>query len=257
MEMEELEKSVHNIPSIEEFNGLDENEISYGEMEFSSDDDDLDRMMAVLLGLFFEFYESCMYLGENYFNSAKFNEDVSKLNASLKDNWKLMMDDYIKSKHDYYDIFWLIPPNTVKSNDLNITTLIDDGINAVTDTLYGDLKDKSSYYNVMKNTSGKFLPHGNFRRGLKKLKTQIDYKTQSVSKAITRKYNEFVYGEDALFEWVCSGRNTCAWCYMIESESPMPLNMLPVDHPYGECRQIPHDPNKYSDDYIKVRNYEI
>ncbi len=256
MERVDLPKPVHEIPSIEEFNGLDDNEVLLSEFDFDSSDEDLNHMMAVLLGLFYEFYESCQYLGDDYFKSSGFINDLNALNTSLKENWRLLLKDYISSKHDYYDTHWLLPPDTVKSSEVNTLSLINTGVNAVTDTLKQDLKDKSTYYQIMENTSGKFLPHANFRRAMKKLKTQIDFKTQAINKQIKRDYDKFVYGEEALFDWVCSGRNTCAWCYMVEAESPLPLNMLPVDHPNGECRIEPHNPGQYSDEYNKVRFFK-
>lgn len=253
MERVDLPKSVHNIPSVDEFNGLDDNELTYDELDFSSDDSDLEELMAVLLALYFEFYESVMYKDSEYFVSDKFKRDMVKFNGSLKENWSLMMKQYIESKQDYWDTYWFIPTDTVKLDDFNVSSLIKTGIDTVTDTLLTDLMDKATYYTLMENTSGQFIPHSNFRRGLKRLKNQIDFKTQSISKHITRKYDEFVYGKEALFNWVCSGINTCAWCYMVEAESPMPLSMLPVDHPNGGCRVVPYNPDDFSKDYLDVR----
>lgn len=246
-------KSVPEIPSVDEFNGLDDNELDFQELDFSSPDEDLDRIMTVLLGLYFDFYTLVKYKGVGYFSSKVFDDDVRVWKRSLVDNWIVLWREYIKGKHDYYDGLYRIPSNIVKSNDFNAKTLIEQGINTVTSTLHSDLKDKATYYKIMKNTSGKFLPHANFRRGLKRLTNQIDYKTQSINNHIDRKYKEFVYGETALFDWICSGINTCAWCYMVEAESPLPLNMLPVDHPHGRCRVEPHNPDVFSSEYLKVR----
>ena len=244
-------KLVHNIPSIDEFNGLDDNELLFGDLDFSSDDD-LERLVVVLGGLYFDFYEMVKYFGVDYFSSDKFGDDVLRLGESLEEQWSVLLEKYIKSRHDYYDSLWSIPSNTITSDDFDTASLIKTGINTVTSTLHSDLKDKATYYKIMKNTSGKFLPHSNFRRGLKRLTNQIDYKTQSIDKNIKRKYDTFVYGREALFDWVCSGINTCAWCYMVEAESPMPLNMLPVDHPYGICTITPHNSNDFSQEYLNL-----
>ncbi len=49
-------KLVNDIPSLDEFNGLDDNELDISELDFSSDDEDLEKIVALLLSLYFDFY---------------------------------------------------------------------------------------------------------------------------------------------------------------------------------------------------------
>jgi hypothetical protein len=69
-----------------------------------------------------------------------------------------------------------------------------------------------------------------------------------VEKVVERDYLTFVYGQEALFRWRCSGINTCAWCYEIEAMGAMPLSWFPVDHINGRCVLIPENPDKFSDE---------
>ena len=135
---------------------------------------------------------------------------------------------------------------------MDLEEIIDAGVDSVTDTLYADLKDKATFYKEMAITTGMFSLHSNFRRAVRKLSNVVDYNSQYLAKRIDRSYNEFVYGQEALFYWICSGRNTCPWCYSIERESPLPLSMLPIDHPNGHCTIKPVLPDVYSDEYLEV-----
>ena len=118
--------------------------------------------------------------------------------------------------------------------------------------LYYDLKDKADFYTELSLTTGSFSPHANFRRAVKKLTNQVDFKSNHVWKLINRKYDEFIYGQDALFTWNCSGINTCDWCYSIEAKGAMPLSWFPLDHIHGRCVLKPVNPNVYSDEYMRL-----
>lgn len=48
-------KLVNDIPSLDEFN-VDDNELDISELDFSSDDEDLEKIVALLLSLYFDFY---------------------------------------------------------------------------------------------------------------------------------------------------------------------------------------------------------
>ena len=251
MERVDLVKSVHEIPSYEEYNGLDDNYIEDEEFEADNDDDKVKKILAIMLALMQEFYILHMYDTEYYFASEQFEIDIENFSAELKSNLQVLFDDYYSTLTDELDIKWKIPTNTVDVV-IDLEELVDTGIETVTKTLYYDLKDKSSYYKVTQ-TSGKFVPHANFRRAIKRLNNQIDYKAQSIQKQIKRNYLEFVYGQEALFYWKCSGINTCAWCYEIEAMGAMPLSWFPVDHVNGRCELVPVLPDVYSDDYLEVR----
>lgn len=245
-------KSVHEIPSIEEYNGLDDNFIEDEEFEVSDEQDEkVKKMLAIMLALLQEFYILHMYDLEHYYASEQFEEDITQFGAELKDNLMVLFIEYLGGLTTDLDVEWRIPTNTV-SISIDLEELVNSGIDTVTKTLYYDLKDKADYYKVTQ-TSGKFVPHANFRRAIKKLTNQIDYKAQSIKKQVDRNYLEFVYGQEALFYWKVSGINTCAWCYEIEAMGAMPLSWFPVDHVNGRCWLEPVLPDVYSDDYLEVR----
>lgn len=246
-----MQKSVHNIPTHEEYFGLDDNFVDDDEFEAESDDDKLKKMLVIMLGLLQEFYLLHMYDTAYYFVSEQFEIDIENFNSTLKDNLLVLFNDYIKELTTEYDVEWSIPSDTVDI-PVEVEEIVDSGVDAVTDTLYSDLKDKAVFYTVLSMTTGSFSPHSNFRRAIKKLTNEIDFKGQHIHKIIKRKYDEFVYGQEALFTWRCSGRNTCAWCYEIEAMGAMPLSWFPVDHINGECVLVPVYPDKYSDEYSKI-----
>lgn len=251
MERVELPKSVHEIPTYEEYNGLDDNYLEDYEFEADEEDEKKKKLLTILMALFQEFYIHHMYDSEFYFSSESFLENIEKFNTELKDNLTVLFNEYVGELTTDLAVKWNIPVDTVDVA-LDIDALVDGAIDTVTNSLYYDLKDKASYYKVM-DTSGKFVPHSNFRRALKRLKNQVDYKAQSIEKQIDRKYLEFVYGQEALFYWRCSGINTCAWCYEIEAMGAMPLSWFPVDHVNGRCWLEPVLPDVYSDDYLEAR----
>lgn len=251
MERVDLLKSVHEVPTHEEYNGLDDNYLVDEEFEPDEEDEKKKKLLAIILALYQEFYILHMYDGEWYYASEQFELDIGEFNTLLKDNLLVLFKEYATELTTDLAVKWNIPVDTVDVA-LDLEVLVDGAIDTVTRTLFYDLKDKADYYTVM-DTSGKFVPHGNFRRSLRRLHNQIDYKAQSIEKQIDRKYLEFVYGQEALFTWQCTGINTCAWCYEIEAMGAMPLSWFPVDHVNGNCWLEPLLPDVYSDEYLEVR----
>lgn len=252
MERVELAKSVPNVPTYEEYFGLDDNFIRDSEFEQDNDDDDVEKMLLVMLGLLQEFYILHMYDTAYYFTSEQFKEDIKQFGEELKDNWSILFDDFITSKTTDLDAKWLIPTGKVVIA-LELDELISSGIDSVVTMLYYDLKDNADFYTVLSDTTGMFSPHSNFRRAIRKLTNQVDFKGHHIRKIIERKYDEFVYGQEALFSWHCSGINTCAWCYEIEAMGAMPLSWFPLDHINGRCSLKPVYPDEYSEEYNMIR----
>ena len=244
-------KSVPNVPSYEEYFGLFDNFIEESEFEVSDDDERIQQMLLIMLGLLEEFYILHMYDEAYYYSSESFKEDINEFNQYLKDNLLVLFNNYVNDLINDYDAEWHIQSGIVEIL-LDIEEIVDSGIDSVTDTLYTDLKDKADYYTVLAYISGEFTVHGNFRRAIKKLVNQIRFKSDTIQKTIKRRYDEFVYGQDALFKWVCSGINTCAWCYEIEAMGAMPLSWFPIDHVNGRCVLVPVEPEVYSDEYNRI-----
>lgn len=255
MERVDLPKSVHNVPTHEEFFGLDENILEdeeFEQEEEKADDDNIKKMLAIMLSLLQEFYIYHMYDSEYYYASEQFNEDIEQFNNELKDNLLVLFNEYVETLATDLDIEWQLPTGTI-AVDVEMEELVNTGIDVVTNTLYYDLIDKATYYKELSKTTGTFLPHSNFRRALRRLSNQITYKADYIQKRVNRAYQEFVYGQEALFYWVCSGINTCAWCYEIEAMGAMPLSWFPIDHINGRCELRPVFPDQYSDEYIRAR----
>ena len=251
MERVELQKSVHNIPTHEEYFGLVDNIIEDWEFESDNDDDDIKKMLVVMLALLQEFYIEHMYDTAYYYASEQFKEDINSFNDYLKDNLLVLFTEYVLKLSTDLDAEWKIPTGTV-SISLELEEIINSGLDSVITMLYYDLKDKADFYTKLALTTGSFSPHSNFRRAIKKLTNQIDFKGHHIQKVINRKYDEFVYGQDAQFYWVCSGINTCAWCYEIESVGAMPLSWFPLDHINGRCVLKPVYPDVYSEEYKRL-----
>lgn len=246
-----MQKSVPNVPTHEEFFGLDDNVIDEEDFEANDEKDEkIKEMLVIMLALLQEFYIYHMYDDEYYFASEQFQEDIEKFNVDLKSNLEVLFNEYVEGLSNDYNLKWSIPIGVV-ALQFDLDELINSGIDSVTATLYADLKDKADFYKEVE--SGVFSPHSNFRRALKKLSNQIKVKGDYLNKKADRTYKEFVYGQEALFYWICSGINTCAWCYEIEAMSPLPLSMLPIDHINGMCKQEPVFPDEYSEEYLKVR----
>ena len=247
-----MQKSVPNAPTHEEFFGLDDNILTDRDFDADSDDDKIKKMLIIMLGLMEEFYILHMYDEAYYFASEQFKEDMDNFNAELKDNLLVLFSSFMVDLALEYDVKYGIPSDLVQFQ-IELEELINSGIDAVTMTLYYDLKDKADFYTELSMTTGSFSPHSNFRRAIKRLANQVDYKGHHIQKIIDRKYNEFVYGQDALFTWHCTGINTCAWCYEIESKGAMPLSWFPLDHINGRCWLEPVNPDKFSDEYMRLK----
>lgn len=245
---------VHDVPSYEEFYGLIDNEIDDEEFDSDNKDEQIKKMIAIALSLLQEFYIAHMYDTEYTILAEEFEQEISDFNTQLKDLLVSLFATYIGEVQNELDLEYVIPSNHIKT-DVDLETVIDSAVDTVTDTLYVDLKNKANFYRDVAITTGMFSPHANFRRAIKRLSNHIDYNAQYTRNRITREYQSFVYGQEALFYWRVSGRNTCAWCYEMEAMGAMPLSWFPVDHPNGQCWLVPVLPDVYSDEYIEIRGW--
>lgn len=251
MERVDLAKSVPNSPTYEEYFGLEDNILVDEDFELDNKDEEIKKMLIIMLGLLEEFYIEHMYDTAYYYASEQFKEDIDEFNRTLKENLAVLWAAYVATLVTELDAAWQIPADTVDIQ-FELDQLIASGMDTVIYSLFYDLRDKADYYKEMALVTGTFSPHSNFRRAIKRLANQVDFKSNQIRKIINRKYQEFVYGQDALFIWVCSGRNTCAWCYTIEAKGAMPLSWFPLDHINGECVLKPVYPDKYSDEYNQI-----
>ena len=244
---------VHEVPTSEEFFGLVDNEIDDGEFEAQSDDEKKEKMIAILLSLLQEFYLMHKYDTEYYIASMEFEEAINGFNELLKENLQILFAEYLEGVQAELNLYYGMPAGTVETS-IKLDEVLNSGIDAVTSTLYTDLKNKADFFKDI-NTTGNFSLHSNFRRAIKKLNGVAENTAQSAKNMVTREYMSFVYGQEALFNWRVAGRNTCAWCYEMEAMGPMPLSWFPIDHVNGHCRLEPVNPDEYSDEYLKLKGW--
>ena len=247
---------VHDVPTFEEFFGLIDNELDDEDFEPDNNDEDIKKLIALVLSLLQEFYIEYMYSTEYEIASEEFEEKVDQFNSDLKEFMIVLFTSYVEEINTRLAMQYSIPISTLDDGMLkllaDIETGIDSSVDAVTKTLYYDLKDKADFYKDMAVTTGVFSVHSNFRRAVKKLTNVVDFKAQYARKRVERGYLEFVYGQEALFRWRVSGINTCAWCYEMEAMGAMPLSWFPVDHVNGMCWLEPVAPNEYSKEYDEM-----
>lgn len=249
-----LLESVPNVPTHEEFYGLIDNEITDREFDSDNKDEDIKHLIVLALSLLQDFYLQVQFYTAYDILTEKFKKELDNFNVELKESLWILFREYLDTLEAEGNVKYEIPSGTVDTN-IDLQSVIDSSVDAVTGTLYVDLKNKADFYHDVAIATGAFSLHADFRRAIKKLTNKIDFNAQYSQKLMERKFQEFVYGQEALFYWICSGRNTCAWCYEIEAMSPMPLSMLPVDHPNGMCRTEPVKPDEYTDDYLKIRGW--
>lgn len=246
--------SVHEIPSYEEFFGLIDDYVSDEDLEVKERDEKIKKMIMIALALLEEFYYEFQFSSEYEISSENFKFEMDSFNSKLKELLITLFTSYVLEVQKLQDIEYVLPTGTVETK-IDVIPVIESGVDSVTDTLYADLKNKADFYKEMAITTGQFSVHSNFRRAIKKLQNVVANNAHHVEKVIEREYLSFVYGQDALFRWRCSGINTCAWCYEIEAMGAMPLSWFPVDHINGRCVLIPANPDQYSDEYNEIRGW--
>ena len=89
----------------------------------------------------------------------------------------------------------------------------------------------------------------NFRRAIKRINDVVGSGLVNAKEKSHREVSKFVYGEDALFYWVCKmDAKTCAWCRSQARSEPRPIDEWELDHPYGRCTLKPVK-EEFSSDY--------
>lgn len=246
---------VSEVPSFEEFFGLTHNGLTYSDwVEDKEKDTDLVLIINGILIILQEFYNEHRYDTAKEWLNESMKKEFNTLNKELYTELLDSLDNYIVTVQQKYDAKYRLPAEKVKV-EVFFDDVLNSGIDTVVDTLYDDIRNKADFYNSMELTTGIFTIEANFRRAIKRLSDIIKNNAHHGEKIVERKYLEFVYGEDALFDWIPSGINTCPWCYMIAESCPLPLSALPVDHINGRCSIVPHFPEKYSDEYVDLMGW--
>ena len=250
-----MKYSVPQVPTYEEFFGLVDNEISDEEWDSDEDDEKKKQLIVLLLSILEEFYLDVQYYSAYDILKEEFEDKINDLNSKLKDSLLYLLLHYITDIQTEYDVKYNIPP-TIVSSDVEIETVVDSGVDRITETLYSDLKDKATFYQTLAFTTGVFSLHSNFRRAIKNLTNVALWDTHYIEKSIERDYMSFVYGQEALARWRVTGINTCAWCYEMEAMGEMPLSWFPVDHVNGRCWLEIVNPDEYSEEYKEIQGWD-
>lgn len=246
-----LHDSVPQVPTYEEFYGLIDNEISDDEFDSDEKDEEIKKMIVLALSLLQDFYLEVQYYSEYDVVSEEFEKKLADFNVELKEAIMSLFKEYMDNTHTNFDVEYKLPSGIV-TTEFDIKNVLNGEVDGITNMLRDDIQNKANFYKDVAITTGIFSLHANFRRAIRKLTNVVGNNANYVHERIHRSYYELVYGQEALFYWVCSGINTCAWCYSIEAMGAMPLSWFPVDHPNGNCVLKPAYPDTYSEEYLKL-----
>ncbi len=137
---------------------------------------------------------------------------------------------YFKEILDSYSI-----PDGYVDMDYSMLEIMEDSVEALVTQLHGELKTKSKFFvNGMTKDRFNLLP--NFKRAVQKLINGVGSNLIWGKEKSKRNIEEFVYGEDKLYQWITMHDDrVCGWCQMQESLPPRTLREMPLDHWNGRC----------------------
>lgn len=209
---------------------------------YDSDEQFVILMCLLLLKEYYDEYSKTPL--EDLINTIE--KDMEELNTKLStegmDYIKQAVDKTFSSELDSYKI----PENTISPNYNELVILA--GFQALVNQLRDDLKAKALYYaeNLGKTP---FDLKPNFRRAIKRINDVVGTGLVNAKEKSHREVSKFVYGENALFYWVCKmDAKTCAWCRSQARSEPRPIDEWELDHPYGRCTLKPVK-EEFSSDY--------
>lgn len=227
------------VQSFDEFYELADNFLDASDFTGTADDEELDYLLAIILVLFHDFYDAHKYDNVDDVLGADFKNDIEQLRLDLINDLNFGVEDYVSHLKSLYDSKYNVEDSSKLVFD-EYKPVLDSMVDAMIYQLYYDAYAKAQYYSSMMGAFAKdYNLNSNFRRFVERFKKGFNNNFQAIKGGVERKFLEFVYGEDHLFYWVPSGRNTCEWCYMLADMSPLPLKAFPKDHPNGACRLVP------------------
>lgn len=227
------------VQSFDEFYGLADNFLDASDFTGMANDYELDSLLSSILVLFMDFYNDHKYDNVDDVMGADFRNSIEKLRLDLITDLDFGVKDYLSHLRSLYDSEYNVEDSSKLVFD-DYKPMLDSMVDAMIYQLYYDAYTKAEYYDAMMGDFVKdFNLNSNFRRFVKRFKEGFNNNFQAIKGGVERKFLEFVYGEDHLFYWVPSGRNTCEWCYMLAGLGAMPLKFWPKDHPNGACKLVP------------------
>jgi hypothetical protein len=163
---------VSEFPSPEEFFGLVDNYLDDEDLDPKEDDEEIKRIIAVVLAKLEEFYLEFQFSDEYEIASENFKYEMDSFNDDLKELLVTLFSSYVLEVQRIQDIEYVLPTGIVETT-IDIVPVLESGVDSVTATLYADLKNKADFYKELATTTGKFSVHSNFRRAVKKLRNVV------------------------------------------------------------------------------------
>lgn len=244
-----IDEVIHEVVPFEEFYGLNDYSLeSVDWVNTNLDSTSRDMVNEVLVVLQF-FYNEHKDDSVNEWLQLKKMGLRKELLDVLNKVFNTCFDDLVDEQNN----LWSLPVDFVLVEHWQWREVFKYRVDAILDKLFGDIYSKAVYYRDFPMPAGSFQVESDFKRSIRGLTNLVDYNTGNTVKWVEREYLVFVYGEDALFNWICSGVNTCEWCYSVERGNPYRLSELPLDHINGHCKIVPVYPDDFTDDYLKVR----
>lgn len=211
----------------------------------SSYDSDEQFVILMCLAILEAYYEQ--YNNQSPTDLLKtITEDMDTFKESLSSEGMKYIEDAVNEKFNEELNEYQIPENTILPDYNSLVILA--GIDALVNQLRDDLRAKAIYYaNNLSNSPFSVKP--NFERAIKRINDVIGTGLINAKEKSHRNVSKFVYGENALFYWVCMmDAKTCAWCRSQAKSDPRPIDEWELDHPYGRCTLKPVS-EEFSDDY--------
>lgn len=234
-----LTKTVTEVPSYEEYFGLDNTEIREEEWSPSIDDEDEQIMLIALLLLLSSFYDTVkdkspdLIINQIPGITENYRTQMSLLSESELN--KITQSYRVKIIEEYGISGQASPFVPLKYDITNTLQTVKNSINATLNQLRDDILVKAQTFRDTLRRVKDFNVRSNFQRAIRRTKNFVRFNAQMVKQKVTRATQRFVYGEDMKYFWVPAGHNTCKWCWNLSRLPAKLMDEWPFDHPNGNC----------------------
>ena len=234
-----LTRAVTEVPSHEEYFGLDETEITKDEWKPSVDDKDEEIMLIALLLLLSSFYDEVKDKSpEAVMNYVPEQTEMYRAKISLAAESELnkLTQSYRVKVLENYELAAEASPHLSLQYDITATLqTIRNSINATLNQLRDDILVKAQTFKDTLRRAKDFNVRSNFQRAIRRTRNFVRFNAQMVKQKVTRATQRFVHGENMKYFWVPSGHNTCKWCWNLSRLPAKLMDEWPFDHPNGNC----------------------
>jgi DNA-directed RNA polymerase subunit H (RpoH/RPB5) len=235
---------ITEIPSFDEFFGLDNENISSDEFTPTLDGEiDEQLMLVAILTYYLTLYEEYQYKTPEYIlknlpqSIETLKEKVEK--TSVKELESIANTHKIGVLEKYGIHPKVMPKITLDYNINNTIEVIKSSVKATLNQLRDDIETKALVFKDAMIKSENFNIKSNFKRAIRKTKNYVRFNAQNIKQKVTRAIQKFVHGPGMEYFWTVAGRNTCSTCYAWARLPPQTIEMWPLDHPNGKCSLRP------------------